>query len=54
VRYDGGYVDRVNYDPTTLQTTGTVDANSNWQRTVAVRGALKFAPTDNLTITPSQ
>jgi iron complex outermembrane receptor protein len=36
VRYDGGYVDRVNYDPTTLQTTGTVDANSNWQRTVAV------------------
>ncbi len=53
VRYDGGYVDRVNYDPTTLQTTGTVDANSNWQRTVAVRAALKFAPTESLTITPS-
>jgi iron complex outermembrane recepter protein len=53
VRYDGGYVDRVNYDPVTLQPTGTVDSNSNWQRTVAVRGALKFAPTDTLTITPS-
>ena len=52
-RYDGGYVDRVDYDPTTLQPTGTVDSNSNWQRTVAIRGALKFAPTENLTITPS-
>lgn len=53
VRYDGGYVDRVDYNPTTLQTTATVDANSNWQRTVAVRAALKFAPTDSLTISPS-
>jgi iron complex outermembrane recepter protein len=53
VRYDGGYVDRVNYDPDTLQPTGTVDSNSNWQRTIALRAAVKFAPTDSLTITPS-
>jgi iron complex outermembrane receptor protein len=53
VRYDGGYVDRVNYDQDTLQFLGNADANANWQRTVTVRGALKFAPTDALTITPS-
>jgi outer membrane receptor protein involved in Fe transport len=53
VRYDGGYVDRVNYDQDTLQFLGNAAANANWQRTVTVRGALKFAPTDTLTITPS-
>jgi iron complex outermembrane recepter protein len=53
VRHDGGYVDRVNYDQNTLQFLGNAESNANWQRTVTVRGALKFAPADNLTITPS-
>jgi len=48
VRRDGGYVDRKKFD-----TLDLVDENSNWQRTYVARGALAFAPTDNLTITPS-
>jgi iron complex outermembrane recepter protein len=47
-RRDGGWVDRVNAD-----TGAMVDKNSNWQETYVVRGALAYAPTSNLTITPS-
>jgi iron complex outermembrane receptor protein len=47
-RRDGGWVDRVNAD-----TGATVDKNSNWQETYVLRGALAYAPTSNLTITPS-
>jgi outer membrane receptor protein involved in Fe transport len=47
-RDDGGYVDRVNY-----RTLQTVDPNSNWQTTATLRAALKYAPTDELTFTPS-
>jgi TonB dependent receptor len=48
LREDGGYVDRV--DPFTL---ATVDANSNRDLTKIVRGALMFAPTGNVKVTPS-
>jgi outer membrane receptor protein involved in Fe transport len=47
-RDDGGYVDRVNY-----RTLQTVEPNSNWQTTATLRAALKYAPTDELAITPS-
>jgi outer membrane receptor protein involved in Fe transport len=53
VRDDGGYVDRVAYDPATLTPLKTLAENTNWERTATIRGALKFAVTDNLTITPS-
>jgi iron complex outermembrane recepter protein len=46
-REDGGWVDRVNY------ITGAQDENSNWQRTYTMRGALTYAPTETLAITPS-
>ena len=46
-RRDGGYVDRTDY-------SGNVTAkNSNSQKTLALRGALTFQPTDDLKITPS-
>ena len=45
---DGGWVNRTNY-----RTGDVVDSRSNWQDTVVVRGALKFAATDELTITPA-
>ena len=48
VREDGGWVDRVDYR------TGTVtDKGANWKQTIVVRGALKWAPSDSLSITPS-
>jgi outer membrane receptor protein involved in Fe transport len=46
-RKDGGFVDRVDYDGT------TVDNDSNWNDAVALRGALQFQPLDALTIVPS-
>jgi iron complex outermembrane receptor protein len=47
-REDGGWVDHV--DPHTLAVT---DPNSNWQQTITLRAALKWALTDQLTISPS-
>jgi outer membrane receptor protein involved in Fe transport len=62
-RRDGGYVDRVAYsratatpaiDPLTPPTyTQDVYKNSNWQQTTALRGELKWAVTDTLSISPS-
>lgn len=53
IRDDGGFVNRVSYNPDSMQVNGSTQSDSNWQRTVSVRGALKFAVTDALTITPS-
>lgn len=39
--------------PTPASVTRDIDANSNWQNSSAFKAALSFAPTDNLTITPS-
>jgi iron complex outermembrane receptor protein len=47
-REDGGWVNHVNYSTRTV-----TDSNSNYQDTVVVRGALKWALTDKLSITPS-
>ncbi len=47
-RRDGGYVDRVDY-----RNSNVTEPNANWQLTVTVRGALKFAVTDTLTLSPS-
>jgi iron complex outermembrane recepter protein len=44
----GGWVDRVDY-----RTDQVTERDANWQHTVVVRGALKWAPTDDLSITPS-
>jgi outer membrane receptor protein involved in Fe transport len=47
-REDGGWVNHVDY------ATGAVtEPHANHQQTVVVRGALKWAPTDALTVTPS-
>ncbi len=48
VRHDGGYVDHEDFF--TKQIT---DRNSNYQNTLALRGALTWAPTGWLTLTPS-
>jgi iron complex outermembrane receptor protein len=66
LRRDGGYINQVNgtyriVDPTgaaygnsvDFTPTQTVSEDANWKSTVAVRAALKYAPTDNLTFTPS-
>lgn len=47
-RRDGGYVDRVPLSP-----AGDAQSDSNYATTLAIRGALTFAATENLTITPS-
>ena len=47
-REDGGWVDHVDY-----RTQAVTRRNSNYQDTVVVRGALKWAPTDAVSITPS-
>ncbi|MDP9065217.1 MAG: TonB-dependent receptor, partial [Pseudomonadota bacterium] len=47
-RNDGGYVDRVNY-----ATASIVQPNANRQETVTFRAALKWQPTDALSVTPS-
>jgi outer membrane receptor protein involved in Fe transport len=47
-REDGGWVDHVNY-----ASRAVTDANANYQDTVVLRAALKWAVTDRLSITPS-
>lgn len=47
-RRDGGWIDRV--DPLT---GAQIDKNSNALETISLRGALQFAPTDRLKITPA-
>ena len=47
-RRDGGYIDRVNYATGVAQ-----ERNSNYQDSRVLSGALKFAPTDALTLTAS-
>src|ERR1700716_3299144 len=47
-RRDGGYIDRIN--PVTL---ATEEKNANYDQTMLVRLAAVWAPTDNLTVTPS-
>ena len=39
--------------PTRSSVTNAVDADSNWQNSSAFKAAISFAPTENLTITPS-
>ncbi len=39
--------------PTPAGVTDTVDANANWQNSSAFKAAISFAPTENVTITPS-
>jgi outer membrane receptor protein involved in Fe transport len=46
-RRDGGYIDRVDY-----QTLNATDKDANRTDTYVLRGALTWAPTGNLTITP--
>jgi outer membrane receptor protein involved in Fe transport len=47
-RHDGGWIDRVNY------LTGRVEEeNANSSDTIVLQGAIAFAPTETLTITPS-
>lgn len=65
-RHDGGFIDKVTGTPTVLAADGSEGADSvafsnvsiynedaNWTDTVAARLALKFAPTETITITPS-
>ncbi len=47
-REDGGWVDHVDY-----RTQAITKSDSNYQDTVVVRGALKWAPTDTVSVTPS-
>jgi iron complex outermembrane receptor protein len=47
-RRDGGYIDRI--DPVTLATD---QKNANFDETTLIRLAAVWAPTDNLTVTPS-
>ncbi len=47
-RHDGGWIDRI--DPFTL---ATIDTNANHDETYVARLAAKWAPTENITITPS-
>jgi len=47
-RHEGGYIDRID-----LYTGRGIDRAANASRTVTARIALKWAATDNLTITPS-
>jgi iron complex outermembrane recepter protein len=62
-RRDGGYVDRVAYtratatpatDPLTPPTySSDVYQHSNWQQTTSLRGELKWAATDAVSVSPS-
>ncbi len=47
-RRAGGWVNRVNF-----RTGSPIERNSNWQDVYVLQGALTYAPTDNLKITPS-
>ena len=65
-RHEGGYIDAVGgtyqiLDPTgesygnsvKFTRTNTFEKDVNWNSTIALRAALKFAPTDAITISPS-
>jgi len=57
-RHDGGWVDRANYtlspDQTpVLQEVSTGQGDANWHETLTLRGALKWAVSDTLTVSPS-
>jgi len=65
-RREGGFIDAVNGNYTIVDPSGaayghsvaftptsTVEKDINWNRTVAVRAALKFAATESLDFTPS-
>jgi iron complex outermembrane receptor protein len=52
-RKDGGWVDRVDWDRTTLTPTNTIDNNANRQDSIVLKGAVTFALSDKLSITPS-
>ena len=58
-REDGGWVDRVSYtraanDLVTLPTfAGTTEKDANYQQTSSARLAIKWQPTENLSVTPS-
>jgi iron complex outermembrane receptor protein len=68
-RLDGGWVDRVSYTlapptDTSGQTTfngdiqnpifnRVTDSNANWQKTVTFRAALRWVPSNNLSVSPS-
>ena len=63
-RRDGGWVDRVGYTPLPsadpneplLQTPvlgSRIQSNANWQETVTLRGALRWAASDAITVSPS-
>jgi outer membrane receptor protein involved in Fe transport len=47
-RTDGGWVNRADY-----RTGNVTDYASNWQQTIVLSGALKWAVTDRITISPS-
>jgi iron complex outermembrane receptor protein len=47
-RYDGGWIDRIN--PFTM---GTDQSNANYANDVVARLAVKWAPNDNVSVTPS-
>jgi iron complex outermembrane recepter protein len=47
-RREGGYVDRVDWHDDTV-----TDPNSNWNRTLSARVALKWAISETLSVTPS-
>jgi iron complex outermembrane recepter protein len=60
IRRDGGWVDRVGYslsDPTvtlpTVAYANTTEKAANWQQTTTFRVALKWQPTDSVTVSPS-
>ncbi len=48
VRHEGGFIDRIDW-----QTGKVIDKDSNSQDAVVMRGALTWAPTENLRISPS-
>ncbi|RIA36603.1 outer membrane receptor protein involved in Fe transport [Hephaestia caeni] len=66
-RHSGGYIDKIIGTPSIVDRTGAAGptdslhfdktgtgyADVNWENTTALRGALTWAPTDNLTITPA-
>ena len=65
-RHDGGFIDKITGTPIVLTSNGSAGVESatfsdvsmynedaNWQDTVSARLAVKFAPTENITITPS-
>jgi len=57
-RHDGGWVDRASYTVSpeqvpVLQGVGQGQGDANWHETFTLRGALKWAVSDKLTVSPS-